>query len=93
MQKLDTKQKKEPFVEPSISILSLSSHSAVDALILEHLMRPNQINLTLKPGRLVLVGRQLIDSLLLPLDHHLVGVGDEKVDVVLPVHGLEVPPV
>ena len=77
-------------IDPPICLLSLSSKSKIDPAILRHLMRTQKINLTLKCGGLVVVGRQAIGLGLLELDHHRVGAGNQAVDEIFAVHGLEV---
>ena len=83
--------KNTPLVETPISVFGLPSHGEVDPKVLGQLVRPDQVDLTLESGGLVLVRSQLIAGGLLELAGQLASASDEEVHQILPVNGLEVP--
>ena len=88
--KFHKRRKLKPIIATTISLLGLPRQGVADAPILTHLMRLDEVNLTLQGCGGILVGREAIRSRLLELGHQLVGHGDEVVHQVLPVDRLEV---
>ena len=70
-------------------LLGLLSQGIVDATVLNSLVRPDQLNLTLKRGGSVLMRHKTVGFRLLEACHQLVGVGDEYINKVLPINRLE----
>ena len=88
--KFHKRRKLKPIIATTISLLGLPRQGVADAPILTHLMRLDEVNLTLQGCGGVLVRREAIRSRLLELGHQLVGHGDKVVHQVLPVDRLEV---
>ena len=83
-------KKVSPIIDTTVGLLSLSSKGVVDALILDSLVRPQEVDLPLKAGGLVLVKGQTLTSWALYLDENVVGAVDQRLDEILPIDRLEV---
>ena len=88
--KVKLKKKVSPIIDTTVGLLSLSSKGVVDTLILDSLVRPQEVDLPLETGGLVLMKGQTLTSWALYLDENVVGAVDQRLDEILPIDRLEV---